>query len=157
LYSLARTVGNNPDPVSLVIGAKGACGNTVPSSKIPERSEAPENFFQSARAKGRNVFDDDPLGVRLFDETQVLEPESGALSAQSGALSGDGNILARWAAAEHVWLLHVAATQLGDVLVGWHPWEALLQHGVAGGVDFAETDRSETPCSGKPEGEVPDP
>ena len=76
--------------VDLVIGAKGTCGDTVPSNRIPERREAPEHFFQSARAKGRHVFDDDPRWVRLFDEAQVLEPESGLVSSEPFTSPCDG-------------------------------------------------------------------
>ena len=41
--SRAVRVGNDKDPVSLVIGANGSCRYTVPPTRIPERSEEPEN------------------------------------------------------------------------------------------------------------------
>lgn len=65
-------VGHNPDPISPVWRANGGSGNTVPLSIKAERSDFPEHLVQSARAKGGNVFDDDPLGVGFFDEAAVL-------------------------------------------------------------------------------------
>ena len=69
-------VGHNPDSVPRMRGANGGSGNTVPLRVIPDLSEAPENFVQSPRAKGTDVFDDGKLRVGFFNESKVLKPET---------------------------------------------------------------------------------
>ena len=51
---------DNPYAVPAMGSANGGSGNTVPLRIIPERSDFPEDSIQSTRAKGTNVFDDDP-------------------------------------------------------------------------------------------------
>jgi hypothetical protein len=87
-------VGNNPDPVPAVRGANGGSGYTVPLRIIPERSEAPEDGIQSARAKGAGIFDDDPRRADLVDEPVELEPEAAAFTGKSCSLSCEADILA---------------------------------------------------------------
>jgi hypothetical protein len=69
MLALAVGVGSDdPDPVASVRSANGGSGYTVPLSIIPERREFPENRFQSARAKGGDVFEEDPARADFANE-----------------------------------------------------------------------------------------
>jgi hypothetical protein len=46
----------------------------MPFRIIAERSECPEHLVQSARAKGRDILDDDPARLRGFDDAEHVAP-----------------------------------------------------------------------------------
>jgi hypothetical protein len=66
----------------------------MPFRIIPDLSERPEHSIQSARAKGCDVFGDDPARARFGDDPVHFEPKAGSLAAEPGALSGEADILA---------------------------------------------------------------
>ena len=99
---VAVGVGHDPDAVASVRSANGRSGYTVPFCVIPERSDFPEHLIQSARAKGTDVFDDDPRRPAFFDEPTVLGPEAGSLAAESDALACGADVLARKSSANNV-------------------------------------------------------
>lgn len=140
--SFATGVGNKPDPISPVGSANGGSGNTVPLRIIPERSEAPEHLVQSARAKGWDVFDDDPARARFLDDAEVFEPQAGTLSAEAGATAGDADVLAGEASADEVGNNSICAQSLaGDgsnVVINRHSRPMLRQDLAAERLDFAE-------------------
>lgn len=114
----------------------------MPLRIIPERSEAPEHDVQSARAKGWDVFDDDPARARFLDDAEVFEPQAGTLPAKAGAFSGDGNVLAGKTAADqidgHAMLCQGPGAKSTNVVMDWHPWPVLRQHAPAERFDLAE-------------------
>ena len=98
-------VGHNPEAVPLVRRTKGGSGYTVPFRIKPERSEFPEHNFQSARAKGDDVFNEDVPRARFFNEAPVLAPKPGSVAGESGTASEQANVLAWEASANNVnWL-----------------------------------------------------
>lgn len=99
---VALGVGNQPEPVAAVRGAKVGRGYTIPPSIVPERSEAPEHLVQSAMAKGRDVFDDGPFRAEFTDDPGVLPPEAGAFSREARARSREADVLARKSTADEV-------------------------------------------------------
>ena len=94
LCRLLVGVGHDPDPVPAVRSANGGSGNTVPLRIVPDRSERPEHLVQSARAKGCDVFGDDPARARFGDDAVHFPPEAASLSRQSGAFAGEADVLA---------------------------------------------------------------
>jgi hypothetical protein len=74
----------------------------VPLRIIPDRSERPEHDIQSARAKGCNVFDDDPSGTDFVDNAGVVPPETGPFASKASTASCKADILARESSADAV-------------------------------------------------------
>lgn len=74
----------------------------MPFRIIPDLRERPEDSVQSARAKGRYVFDDDPPRIDLGDEAVELEPEAAALPGETGSLSRIADVLAGEASADDI-------------------------------------------------------
>lgn len=73
----------------------------------PERSELPENRFQSARTKGADVFEEEIRRRATFvdefaDESDDFKEKPGSLSGESGAFSGKADVLTREAAADDI-------------------------------------------------------
>ena len=95
-------VGHDPHPIASVWSAKGACGYTVPASIIPERSECPEHLFQSARANGRDVLEEDPARPDFPREPDDFAEQAGPLSAEAGALARERYVLTGEAAGDDV-------------------------------------------------------
>lgn len=91
-----------PEPVPAVRSANGGSGYTMPFRIIADLSEPPEDFVQSARAKGGDVFDEDPFRPDLGDEAEELEPETGAAAGEPGAFAGEADVLAREPASDDV-------------------------------------------------------
>src|SRR3546814_2603691 len=74
--SLAAGVGNNPDTISRVRSANAGSEDTMPFRIVPERCEAMEDDVQSASAEGGHIFNDDPFGLKLADEAEILKPQA---------------------------------------------------------------------------------
>jgi len=114
----------------------------MPLRIIPERSEAPEHDVQSARAKGGDVFDDDPARARFLDDAEILEPETGTTAGESCAFAGDGKVLAGKPAADQIDGHAMPGQQLGahspNVVMDGHPGPMLRQHAPAERFDLAE-------------------
>ena len=132
----------------------------MPFRIIPERSEAPEHNVQSARAKGRDVFDDDPARRNFLDDAAVLEPEAGALATKPGASPGDADVLAGKATAYQIdgacLLRNHHAIESPNIVMDWHPWPVFRQHGAAIRFDLAEH-RGLHAGRFQPEGKATDP
>ena len=153
--TLASGVGHNPDAISNVRGANGGSGYTVPLRVIPERSDFPEHLIQSARAKGADVFDDDPRRPAFFDEPAVLAPEAGSLPAKSGALACGADVLAGEASANNVNWPDIPSVEVAHVIEDGNARPVLAEDGSAVRLDLAEGDGSH-PGSLKAEGEAAD-
>lgn len=80
----------------------GGSGNTVPLRIIPERVEILKDQGKPARAKGWNVFRNDPFRANRSDDTSKLSPKTGAIAEDSGSLSGCGDVLAGKASADDI-------------------------------------------------------
>ena len=137
-------------------GANGGSGNTVPLRVIPERRDFPEHLVQSARAKGADVFDDDPRRPDFLDEPAVLAPEAGTLAAESCPLASGADVLAGEASANNVNWPDIGAGETADIFVNWHSRPVLCEDGAAVGVDLAEGDWSESACSFESKAETAD-
>src|SRR3546814_20219405 len=61
----------------------------MPLRIIPERCEAMEDDVQSASAEGGHIFNDDPFGLKLADEAEILKPQ-----ARAGPREGEPEPLA---------------------------------------------------------------
>src|SRR3546814_19133185 len=100
--SLAAGVGNNPDTISRVRSANAGSEDTMPLRIIPERCEAMEDDVQSASAEGGHIFNDDPFGLQLADEAEILKPHAragpreGAIGRASCRESGFSTGRTRW-------------------------------------------------------------
>src|SRR3546814_10523695 len=51
---------------------------------VPERCEAMEDDVQSASAEGGHIFNDDPFGLKLADEAELLKPQARAGPREGG-------------------------------------------------------------------------
>src|SRR3546814_17908913 len=61
----------------------------MPLRIIPERCEAMEDDVQSASAEGGPIFNDDPFGLKLAAEAEILKPQ-----ARAGPREGEPEPLA---------------------------------------------------------------
>lgn len=142
LASQAVGVGHNPDPIPAVASANGGSGYTVPFRIIPERSETPEHDVQSARAKGRDVFDDDPPRPDFADDAEVFEPQAGTTASEPSAASRNADVLAGKTPAYQIdgacLLRNHHAIESGNVIVNWNPWPVFCQDSPAERLYFAE-------------------
>jgi len=145
--SLVVVVGtrrDDPDPVALVRSANGGSGYTVPRSIIPDRSEAPEHVSQSARAKGRNVFGEDPRRPDLRDDPVHFIPESTAVPGETRASAGEANVLAWEPPTDKVDLStaisHHVAGEFAHIVEKRHVWPVMGQHPAAVWFDLAHPD-----------------
>ena len=123
--SIVFGVRHNPDAIPPVRSANGGSGNTVPLRVIPERRDFPEHRIQSARAKGADVFDDDPRRPALLDEPAVFTPEAGSLSAQPCPFAGKADVLAWESSANKVNWPNVEGVEGSHVLEARHAWPVL--------------------------------
>jgi hypothetical protein len=97
------------DPVEVV---SASCeSGASPSSRRNLRYDAGKPAKQDRKvataiggeqARLRNVFDDNPPWSEFHNNSMKLEPEAGSLSSQALAVSGNGEVLAREAAADKV-------------------------------------------------------
>jgi hypothetical protein len=150
-------VGNDPDPVPAVRSANGGSGYTVPLRIIPERSEAPEDDVQSARAKGADVFDDDPRRADFRDEAVELEPEAAAFTGKSCSFSCEADILAGESSTDDIdFLRHIGGGQCGHIFKNRYVGPVLTQHQPSFGVDLAKRGGPHARAL-QPQREAPDP
>ena len=145
---LAVGVGNDPDSIPSVRSANGGSGYTMPFSIIPERSDFPEDGIQSARAKGRNIFDDDPARPDFRDDTAVFLPETGTGAAKPGAFAGEADVLAGEAASNDIDDESVQTQTLtgkrADIFVDRNTRPLLFEHGATIGLNLAHGSDTET-------------
>jgi hypothetical protein len=114
----------------------------MPLRIIPERSEAPEHGIQSTRAKGRDVFDDDPARRDFLDDAAILEPEAGSLAGEPSPLACDADVLAGKTPAYQIdgacFFRNHQAIESAHVVMYRNPWPVLRQHAPAERFDLAE-------------------
>jgi hypothetical protein len=114
----------------------------MPLRIIPDRSERPEHFVQSARSKGADVFDERVLRADFLDEAVELPPQTASLARQSGASPGGADILAGESSAEHIHGNSICRESRGierfNVFIDWHPRPMLVEDGTAERFDFAK-------------------
>ena len=139
--SVALGVRHDPDSVPAVRSANGGSGYTVPLRIVPDRSERPEHLVQSARAKGCDVFADDPARSRFGDDAVHFEPEAGSIAGEPGAFAGEADVLAGEPAGNDVGLDSVLSQsltgQLLDVRIQPCFGEMLRQHALGVRLDLA--------------------
>lgn len=141
-----RGVGHDPDAVPAVRSANGGSGYTVPLRIIPDRSERPEHLVQSARAKGCDVFADDPARPRFGDDAVHFPPEAGSFSVEPGALSGEADVLAGESSADGVDMSGQRLSCEGsDVVMDGDSGPVLGDDAASIGVYFAELDGLKMP------------
>ena len=148
--SPAVVVGNNPDTVPLVRSANGGSGYTIPERVIPDLSEAPENRVQSARAKGCNVFADDPCREGVRDDPEHLVPKTTTDSGETSASASEADILTREAPCDDVNVSdqksHEVPGQLAHIPENRHPGKVMGEDGAAESFPLAHPDDF-VPCS----------
>jgi len=111
----------------------------VPFRIVPERSEAPEDDVQSPRAKGADVFDDDPRRADLIDEPAELEPEAAAFTGKPCSFSCEADILTGEPTTDDInFLRHIGGGQRGHIFKNRYVGPMLAKHQPGFGVDFAE-------------------
>jgi hypothetical protein len=116
-HSRARRVGNNEHPLSPGWGTEGGSGVTIPFRIVPERGKVREDDSESARAKGGDVFDDDPRRPDFVDDSPKLFPKARSSAPDNtGTFSGDGDVLAGEPAANEVDAFH---TVVAGVFSWW--------------------------------------
>jgi hypothetical protein len=104
--AFAVGVGNKPEAVPPVRGAKGACGKTVPLRIEPERGQVPENTSEAPSKQSWDVLHDDVSGSYVADEPCEFGPKTRACPVDPRATAGVGEVLAGEATAEDVDVWH---------------------------------------------------
>ena len=110
----------------------------MPFRIIPDRSEAPEHFVQSSRAKGWDVFDDGDLRADFGNEPVELEPETASAPAKSGSSTGEADVLTGKSSADNVDGSNICPSQSPYILEDRHVRPMLAQHRAAVRLDLAE-------------------
>jgi hypothetical protein len=138
----AFPVGDDPDSISLMWCANCGSGYTVPFRVIPERSKFPEHLFQSARSKGRAVFEDDPRGLDFGDDASAFapQPRPGSFKPFAAALCGEADVLAWEAGANNVNWPDACPPKSSNVSVDRDSRPVLCEDGPAVGFDLTEGD-----------------
>ena len=108
----------------------------MPLRIIPERSERPENLIQSARAKGRNIIDDDVTRLEDFNRFGVLEPKATTFTSESGAFSSEADVLAGEPSTHEVNRLDRVPIDLLDVAISSDVGPVLGEHALTPEVVF---------------------
>ena len=117
----------------------------MPLRIIPERSEAPEDDFQSARSKGADVFDEDPRRADFFDEAAEIKPQSAPFSFKTDAFSGVADVLTGEASADGVngnsICFQTRCGECGNIVIYRYLRPMFCQHAAGVWLDLAESDR----------------
>src|SRR4029077_15238386 len=100
--SRAAGVGNDPEPLSFVRSANGGCRNNEPRSIKPGPIKAAQDFNHPAIDQGGDVLDDDPTGLELVDDAELLEPKSRLGSCEACSSANEANVLTREAATNKI-------------------------------------------------------
>ena|SRR5258708_5587654 len=114
----------------------------MPLCIIPDLSELPEHLLQSARAKGADVFNDDPRRLDLVDEAEVFAPEAGALAGEARPFAGEADVLAGEAASDDIELA-ASSAKMSNVAVDGRAGEPLGEDGSSIKFDLAHGGDSE--------------
>lgn len=153
-------VGNNPNPVPDMGGAKVGSLNAVPLRIIPERGQGSENGIQPSMKQRSDVLHEDVLGSKFANETGVSEPEPGPVPRQPFTTTCDADVLAREAAAYGIDGNSIGskplAGEFSNVMVAGNLRPVLRQHAAAKGIDLAERDGLEPARPLQPEREAAD-
>jgi hypothetical protein len=136
--SRATGVGNEPNPISPVRGAKGTSRYAVPLRVIPERGQVSKHSPESSSKESWDVLHQDVSGSKLANKAGVLRPKTRTLSLNTCASSCVAEVLARESTAENVDRLNVIAPQLAYVVVDRHVRPVLGKNLLAEGVLLAE-------------------
>jgi hypothetical protein len=110
-----RSSSDDEESVALVWSADDGSGQTVPPCSIPERGKVPEHSDEPALDELCAVFDDDPFGSGLFDESGVFSPQPRAVIIEPATASSTADALAGKTAAEDFRFDFVSADML-DIL-----------------------------------------
>ena len=142
--SRAVGVGHDPDAIPPVRCANGGSGYAMPLRIIPERREAPEHRFQSARSKGTDVFGDDVARAEFADEPVELKPETRARPFEARAFTGEADVLAGEAAANDVdWsnavLFKSCCIECPHVVIDWNVAPVFAKNRLGVGFSLAKS------------------
>lgn len=142
--SFATGVGNDPDAVPPVRGAKGACRKAVPLRVIPERGQVPENNPESSRKESCDVLHNDVAGSKFANDSGVLRPKTRPGAGEPCTLPGEGEILAGEPAADDIDGGEVVGADVAHVGVPFGVGEVVGEDGSAEGVEL------DLPCGSHP-------
>lgn len=98
LWSLAASVGTNPEPASEMGGSHGGCSEHTPSRIEPQAGKVPKNNGEPSLPEPMGILDEDGGGLHLSDDSGELPPESRLWAFDARASSGGRDVLA-WEAA----------------------------------------------------------
>jgi hypothetical protein len=82
---------------------------------VTELVEPGDNDVQAPPNESSDVFDDDRPRPELFDDAEVLEPQSTSGSFEAGSFAGEADVLAREAPAQHVDPREIGSTNCSDI------------------------------------------
>jgi hypothetical protein len=155
LWSLAVSVGNNPDAIPSVVSPCGTSWNNKRPRGVAETFQVSEHFVEAQADVTSNVLAKDPSGSRECNNSTQLRPEVAVILMRS-ASSGDTEGLTGVSAADEIDSskpTQSVCCNRPDVSEVRNAWPTFGEHGTAVRIDFAEGDRSH-PGSFKPEGEA---
>jgi hypothetical protein len=115
-YGVALGVGNQEEPITSVMGAKGCRWDAVPFRIEPARGQVPENSLNPPNKESCHVLHEDVAGSKLANEPEVFSPETGALSVEASALAGKADVLTREASTQDVNGGGITSSQGADVV-----------------------------------------
>lgn len=150
--SFATGVGNKPDAVAAVRGAKGRSRKAVPLRVIPARGQVSENTSKPlVTSESWDVLHDDVSGSKLANDPSELGPKTRALTVDASLVASDAEVLAGEASADEVDGGEVVCSDRSHVFESLGVGEVLGEYGSAVGV---ELDLPEGAHSGSLEAEV---
>jgi hypothetical protein len=77
------TVGNNPDPLPLVIQAGGVCSDNSPPRIVPQRGKVTQHSVESSGNKDGAVFNECVLGLYFANDAGELTPQAAPLALET--------------------------------------------------------------------------
>lgn len=95
-------VGHNPEPITVMGGARVASPEDAPPRIIPQRGQVAEDDTEAPGNEGWTVFHEHVIGSNLANDASEVCPEPGALPADAAASPRGADVLAREPAADDV-------------------------------------------------------
>lgn len=141
-------VGNNPDAISVMAGAKGGSWYAMPLRIIPERGQGSENGIQPSRKQRADVLQDNKSRSQVANKTGDLIEKTTSLACESGALPCKTDVLAWETARNDIDGNSIGSKSLGcefaHVAIAGDVWPVLCEDTTGELLNFAERDGLET-------------
>lgn len=110
----------------------------IPLRIVPRLGQRPENGSEVVASKDRwDVLHDDESRSYFANQSHPLEEQSAAFAVDAGLLAGDGDVLAREAAAPYISRRDLVTAQGRDVLMTCSARPVASKDGARIGVTFA--------------------